>query len=273
MGDVLEESLYNKQPGQFDIINVRAKSFSANYSGSTIIRDSIFSIIRNYARKKGLSLEILRYPFKDEELWAFTFAKKGIIFLCINSELAMCKQIFAAAHELYHIHCYAEDIESDTITRGSLLDAKTVDDTEASQEDLEANAFAGLLLMPDSLLDEQIKLYGITGNEISVDDVLTLIELFAVPYKAVVLRLFENNLITKAKARALFNIDKEFIVERIKLTGKSLGWQRNSKETFFFGSLLDDMEFNKENELLTETRAESDRKKKKKKSKLFLDEC
>ena len=84
MGDVLEESLYNKQPGQFDIINVRAKSFSANYSGSTIIRDSIFSIIRNYARKKGLSLEILRYPFKDEELWAFTFAKKGIIFLCIN---------------------------------------------------------------------------------------------------------------------------------------------------------------------------------------------
>ena len=153
------------------------------------------------------------------------------------------------------------------------MDAKTVDDTEASQEDLEANAFAGLLLMPDSLLDEQIKLYGITGNEISVDDVLTLIELFAVPYKAVVLRLFENNLITKAKARALFNIDKEFIVERIKLTGKSLGWQRNSKETFFFGSLLDDMEFNKENELLTETRAESDREYLEKKSKLFLDEC
>lgn len=80
MGDIFEDSLFRKQPKQFDKINTRAKSFAANYCGTTIIRDSIFGIITNYARKRELPVEILRYPFKDEELWAFTFVKKERYF-------------------------------------------------------------------------------------------------------------------------------------------------------------------------------------------------
>ena len=259
MGDVFEESLFNKQPRQFNEIDVQARAFAANYCGNTIIRDSIFQIITNYARKRELSVEILRYPFKDEELWAFTFVKKGTLFLCVNSELSMCKQFFAAAHELYHIHCYTEDIEPGTITSGSLLESKTVDDRAMSQEDLEANAFAGLLLMPDNMLDEQIKMYGITGERISVDDILTLMELFALPFKAVVLRLAENHNITAAKAQNLLKTDASFVSERMKLTGKALGWQQNSKKLVHFGSLLDDMKNNRDKELLTDSREESDR--------------
>ena len=258
MGDIFEESLFHKQPKQFDKVNALAKAFAANYCGNIIIRDAIFGIIMNYARNRELSLEILRYPFHDEELWAFTFVKKRTLFLCVNSELAMCKQFFAAAHELYHIHCYAEDIDPDTITGGSLLDSKTVDDMAASQEDLEANAFAGLLLMPDNILNEQIRLYGITCGRLSTDDVLTLMELFALPFKAVVLRLAENHNISAAKARDLLKTDASFVQERIKRTGKALGWQQNSKELFYFGSLLDDMESNRDNELLTDSREKSD---------------
>ena len=162
MGDVLNESLFYKQIKQFERINELSKAFAANYCGNTILRESIFGIVSNYARKRELPLEVLRYPFKDDELWAFTFVKKGTIFLCVNTELPMCKQIFATAHELYHIHCYAEDINTSTITAGSLLDSKTFDEAAASQEDLEANAFAGLLLMPDSSLIEQFKIFGIS---------------------------------------------------------------------------------------------------------------
>lgn len=259
MGDIFEESLFSRQPGQFEKIDFQAKSFAANYCGNTIIRDSIFGIAANYARKRELPLEILRYPFKDEELWAFTFVKKGTLFLCVNSELAICKQIFAVGHELYHIHCYAEDIDPDTIASGSLLDSKTADDLAVSQEDLEANAFAGLLLMPDRILDEQTKIYGINCEKIWVDDVLTLMELFALPYKAAVLRLAENHNITPAKAGDLLKADASFISERIMLTGKALGWQQNSRELLYFGSLLDDMEYNSENDLLTDSREESDR--------------
>lgn len=259
MGDILKESLFGKQPKQFDKIDAQAKSFLANYCGSTIIRDSIFGIVANYARKRELPVEVLRYPFKDKELWAFTFVKNRTLFLSVNAELEMCKQIFAVAHELYHIHCYAEDIDPGTIARGSLLDSKTADDMAVSQEDMEANAFAGLLLMPDSILDEQLKLYGITGGAINVDDVLTLMELFALPYKAVVLRLVENHNITEAKARELLGTDAAFVIERIKLTGKALVWQQDSKDLSFFGSLLDDMKYNEENDLLTDSREESDR--------------
>ena len=256
---VFEESLFYKNPNKFEKVDSRAKAFAANYCGSSIIRDSVFVIIANYARKCELSLEILRYPFDDNELWAFTFVKKGTLFLCVNSELALSKQIFAAAHELYHIYCYAKDIDPDTIASGSLLDSRTVDDSVVSEEDLEANAFAGLLLMPDNIIDEQLKLYGIGCEKITVDDVLTLMELFALPYKAVVLRLAENHNITPSKAMELLKFDATFVHDRIMLTGKALRWQQNSREITYFGSLLDNLEYNSESDLLTDSRVEADK--------------
>ena len=155
MGDTFFENLFYKQEKQFEKINDLSKAFAVNYCGNTIIRESIFGIVSNYARKRELALEVLRYPFRDDELWAFTFVKKGTIFLCVNTELPMCKQIFATAHELYHIHCYAEDINTSTITSGSLLDSKTVDEVAATQEDLEEQwqQNSGSLLRYGSLLD------------------------------------------------------------------------------------------------------------------------
>lgn len=259
MGDMFFESLFYKQGKQFEKINDMSKSFAASYCGDTIIRESIFSIVSNYARKRELALEILRYPFKDDELWAFTFVKKGTVFLCVNTELPMCKQIFATAHELYHIHCYAEDINTSTITSGSLLDSKIFDEAAASQEDLEANAFAGLLLMPDARVIEQFKLFGISKDSISIDDVLTLMDLFALPYKAVVLRLMESGVIAEEKAQSLYQEDNKSIEVRMKLTGKAERWQQNSGCLLRYGSLLDNLTFNSEQELLVENREKSDK--------------
>jgi Zn-dependent peptidase ImmA (M78 family) len=258
MGDIFAESLYEKQNRKFEKINEQSKAFAVNYCGNTIIRDSIFGIVSNYARKRELSLEVLRYPFKDNELWAFTFIKKGTIFLCVNSDLPLCKQIFATAHELYHIHCYAEDINTSTIMGGSLLDSRTFDKEAVSQEDLEANAFAGLLLMPDSSLIEQFKIFGLSGEKIAVDDVLILMDIFALPYKAVILRLVESGLITHRKAQELIIIDSTGVSARIELTGRAKSWQQNSNHLLYYGSLLDNLAFNSKNELLTDTRESSD---------------
>ena len=259
MRNVFAESLYKKQNKQFEKINEQSKAFAVNYCGNTIIRDSIFGIVSNYARKRELSLEILRYPFKDDELWAFTFVKKGTIFLCVNTELPMCKQIFATAHELYHIHCYAEDINTNMITNGSLLESKTFDEAAATQEDLEANAFAGLLLMSDASLIEQFKMFGISKEKVKVDDVLVLMDLFALPYKAVILRLVETGAITEEKAQKLLQIDTDSISVRIELTGKAERWQQNTRHLLRYGSLLDNLAFNSEYELLRESREKSDK--------------
>lgn len=257
MGDTLTESLYSKQNKQFENIKVHAKSFAANYCGNVIIRDSIFSIVSNYARKKELSLEVLRYPFHDDELWAFTFVKKGTVFLCVNSDLPLCKQFFATAHELYHIYCYAENTNTSTIDSGSVLDSKTAGDIAVTQEDLEANAFAGLLLMPDTLLAEQISLYGIAKENISADDVLLLMDLFAIPYKAAVLRLMECGTISKQKAQRMLSVDSGTVQKRIDVLGRAKQWQK-SNDIIYFGSLNDNLDFNIQKGYLTEEREKSD---------------
>ncbi len=259
MADIISESLYKKQIVQFEKINELSKAFAVNYCGSTIIRDAIFGIVLNYARKRELSLEVLRYPFKDDELWAFTFIKKGTIFLCINSDLPICKQIFATAHELYHIHCYAEDINTSTITGGSLLYSRIFDEEATSQEDLEANAFAGLLLMPDTSLIEQFRMFGLSKENLDIDGIIVLMDIFALPYKAVVLRLVEFGILDERKAKELLRISKTYVADRIELTDKARKWQRNSNELIHYGSLLENIAFNSEHELLIDTRERSDK--------------
>jgi Zn-dependent peptidase ImmA (M78 family) len=67
--------------------------------------------------------------------------KRGCIFVTINTGLALNKQIFAAAHELYHIYRYVNDQKDDFAARGSLLTTKEADTPCTSEEDCEANAF------------------------------------------------------------------------------------------------------------------------------------
>ncbi|KHM52654.1 hypothetical protein NZ47_03375 [Anaerovibrio lipolyticus] len=260
MSDVLGTSLFKQQPEKFSEIAELAVLLSKEYCGTAIIRESIFVIVSNYARKKGLPLEILRFPTKDDELWAFTFVKKGIVFVYVNTRLALCKQFFAIAHEFYHIHCYKDDSEFSIISEGSLLDRKTVDEAAASQEDLEANAFAGLLLMPNNMIDEQMTIYGIEKENITIDDILLFMDLFAIPFKAVILRLVEHNVISEEKAYDILNTDSDMVNSRIEITGRAKQWQQNSSKLVYFGSLKDDIEYNTEKGFLSESREEADRK-------------
>lgn len=209
MRTVLNASLYENNPKRFQQICDLSRKFMGVYCVNSSIGENIFQVLSNYARRNDVTLEILRYPFQDDALWAFTFLKKGTIFVCINSELPQNKQVFAAAHELYHIHCYIEAVDQNTIRSGSLLDSKTVDEAANTQENIEANAFAALLLMPDYLLNEQMMLYSFPKSNVAVDDILALMDFFGTPYKAAVLRLYESNHISKATATELLSVPAE----------------------------------------------------------------
>ena len=82
-------------------------------------------------------------------------------------------------------------------------------------------------------------------------------DLFALPNKAVVLRLVESGVITEEKARNLYQEKSESIAIRIELTGKAEQWQQNSGSLLRYGSLLDNLAFNSEHELLVDSREES----------------
>ena len=97
--------LFKRNNKRFNQIKAAASGFSDLYIGCNIIQDDIFTVIENYARIKDIPLEWLRFPIDDSELCACTFIRGGRIFVMLNSALPMAKQIFAAAHELYHIRC------------------------------------------------------------------------------------------------------------------------------------------------------------------------
>lgn len=245
----IDQILFATQSERFRQIEDLVKRFLDDCKKNKIDCEDVFSVIRFYADEKDIPLEIMRYPFEDKELWAFTFLKKGTIFICVNSGLSLCKQFFAAAHELYHIYCFGEDTDQNIIRNGSLLKAENADGGSDDQEELEANAFAGLLLMPETAVCQQIDALGTDGRDVTQDDVLRMADIFAIPYKACALRLYECGVITRKKAIELYEIDRKTDTSETAPPRKVV-----------FGTLLENYRFNVEHGFLTESREESDKK-------------
>lgn len=241
---LLENCLYHCDRGKFNALKTKVTQFNVTCNGNNIVQDDIFNVIKNYARQNDIPLEILRYPIKDEDLCACTFLREGRIFVYINTELPLGKQIFAAAHELYHIYCYIEGNDPDFSQRGSILKAATIDDADVEAEDIAANAFAGLFLVSSEALRSQMMIYGIDSKNMKNRDIYTLMDIFAIPYKAMILRLYEEEIFGEKEAAAFLNISANQIEKEIALSGIGRRWQKTTADSFEFGSLEENLEVN-----------------------------
>ena len=134
-------------------------------------------MLENYAARHDMPFDMLRYPIGDAELCACTFIRQGRMFVMINSSLPLSKQIFAAAHELYHIYCYFEENDPVLLQSGSILESDTIDEEAKEIEDMAANAFAAILLAPKDRLDEQTGVYNLSYKNISVQTVLKIMDI------------------------------------------------------------------------------------------------
>ena len=241
MFKALESSLFVVDRTKFELIRQRANAFNSNYTGSNIIQDDIFHIMENYVFQHGMQLEIFRYPLGDADFCACTFIRSGRVFVVVNSAMTVSKQIFAAAHEFYHLYKYFEEYDPTYQQHGSILDSATMDEETTKLEDMEANAFAGLILAPTRSIQEQMGIYRIRRDSIRLKDILMMMEIYAIPYKAMVLRLFEDEIINEEKARDLFQITENEIIRQSNLTGRAKRWQRIDGD-ISFGSLNENMD-------------------------------
>lgn len=112
--------------------------------------------------------------------------------MAINSSIPVDCQVFAAAHELYHIW-YDEKAE--------IVPANIID--ESDRNELKANRFAAEFLVDEDLLLRELNMYSISGDSITIKDILRLSELFTVPYRTMAKRLYETGVYDK-KNRDLF---------------------------------------------------------------------
>lgn len=259
MCKVLDNSLYIKDHKRYVKISECVTSFNSIYNKNNIVQDDIFNVLENYVNRHDMPFELLRYPIGDAELCACTFIRQERMFVVINSAIPLSKQIFAAAHELYHIYCYLEEKDFALLQSGSILESDVIDDEAKELEDMEANAFAALLLAPKDRLEEQSVVYNISYKNVSVQVVLKIMDIFAIPYKAAVLRLFEEEKIDIKTAKKLLQVDNDVISRQIEVTGKASRWQEIPRGLIRFGSLSENMYELEQWESIRDERLESDK--------------
>ena len=260
MNSILDDSLYCRNEEHYLEIRNEARKFNLLFNGMNIVQDNIFSIIRNYGKREGYMIETLRYPVSDREFCACTFVLKGTIFVFVNSYIPLSEQIFASAHELFHIIRYIDGKDTAFSSRGSILKASSVDETISVKEDMEADSFASVFLVPSDFLLQQAEIYSIHKDRIQLRDILKLMDIFAVPFKPMVLRLYEDNFMNERKADDFLSLDSSVIEEEIQLSGISKRWQKTTPDLMEFGSLLEQMTINERMGYATESRIEEDRK-------------
>lgn len=183
---------------QCQLVDERAYNKTTEYNKhNDILGEQIFNIL-------SLNSRVLLYPLQDDDVWGF-FEKIGeYTFICINTSIEYDKQVFVAAHELYHL--WFNDPED-------LILASKIEETDPaiSIHELMANRFAAAFLIPTMLLNLEIKANKIDESHIEIQDIVRLSRIFLVPYRTMVKRLCEINKITESQRDDFLQLTEEHI--------------------------------------------------------------
>ncbi len=150
---------------------------------------NIMMIVRPLFNKKDYL--IIEVPFKDKEIGAICYKNDGSYgYTILNSSLPKISVNFALAHEIYHVF-YQERLS------GKRIELYMNEHYMEHEEEMSANLFAGILLMPTPSFVEMYKKFKSEENE--EDSCITvfckLMSYFEVPYMAAVIRAYELNLL------------------------------------------------------------------------------
>ena len=170
-----------------------------------ILGDQVFELLNQNCR-------VLFYPLEDEDVWGFFEKTHGQSFVCINTSIDFDKQVFTAAHELYHLWFNHEQ----ELILASELEERT---TNIPKHELKANRFAAEFLVPELLLRQEIRQRKIDDVKIDVNVVVRLARIFLVPYRTMAKRLAEINMISVAQCKDFLTLPED----EVSLIRKRLG--------------------------------------------------
>lgn len=188
-----------------------------------IIRDDVFNILE-------LNTKTLYYPCNDDEICAFIVKRMGKYFTFINTEIPLEKQVFAAAHELYHL--WYSNIDKWELLNSVILDNQIENNGELSREEAKANRFAAELLVPKSILTNELEIRKIRRDQVELKDIIGLMDVFLMPYKTIVRRLYEIEFIDGQQCKEFLLIPDRDENEGVMLWQKRLEiCNRNNERT------------------------------------------
>lgn len=217
------------------ILSIKEFITDKSLNSQPILRDGIFSLLEQYCT-------VLYYPQKDEEndgCHVKRLVNNEIVsFVFINTHKSIEKQVFTATHELGHILELSEYLK------------KNCPDFKPEMDEIAMNKFAALLLMPEGIFAEELqnnlKNYSTEDEKITLDDLiklsLYLMDFFFVPFKSVIIRMFELGYLSQDITEEIINNKEalEKINDYIKTLGyKRLGIRSEKKSIKDFAELLD----------------------------------
>ena len=180
-----------------------------------VIGTQIFSIL-------SLNARVFYYPLGKAGPWGITYMWgncSDIVtqkpFIAINTSIAEDAQVFAAAHELYHIWF---DQRAESIST-SILSETNGGGVQLDDAELKANRFAAEFLVDERILQQEMRIYSIDQKSVGIRDILQLSALFTVPYRTIVKRLNEINIINKNDCTKLLGMTERDIEQLRKKFG------------------------------------------------------
>ncbi|WP_054870963.1 ImmA/IrrE family metallo-endopeptidase [Caloranaerobacter sp. TR13] len=168
----------------------------------------IFSYIENI-----YDSYILLYPLKTRKIAGFTRKQGEIIQIFVNTSFSLSFQVFATAHELYHLIYLKEKSIDKFIVCNDQDISESIDDTGSNIEEIKANYFAAAFLMPRSVIEDRFSNFK-RKKYLEEDLVLKITELqyeYEIPYKTILKRLKELGIIGKKEFEKLKSYDEQIL--------------------------------------------------------------
>lgn len=187
-----------------EIKNIVKKDFLDFY-------DENISIIQNINLKIEEEFNIIKYPINNKELGGFVYKTDNNLFCFINSNQPRNFQNFVLIHEYYHI-IHDHNLEKNKINTVLLNEEESINSIERK-----ANYYASLMLL-ESLRENYNKF--INDRKFTLEETICyLIDLYKVPKKTILIRLFELGCINFDELYSNFNNDIDDLKEKFTKLG------------------------------------------------------
>lgn len=187
-------------------LEARLKKYYSNL-GMSSDKDvlNIMQIVRPSFRKKGYL--VVEMPFADKEIGALTYRGAALGYIVLNTSLPKVNVNFAICHEAYHVYFQKSSFRTK-------VEFSNEDYCE-QEEEIAANLFAGMLLMPETSIRFMYHKFKEESKGNELDTIIRLMNYYEAPYMAVLVRCYELGLSEQETVSCeMLNMDRDRIRER-----------------------------------------------------------
>jgi len=248
---LLKEAIKKTDPKLYEEVKKEVAYVRNELAGACdeAVRDSIFDMLDE-------QVKLIMFPVEDDDFCGFICKHKGEQFIYINTYLPLEKQIFAIGHEFYHL--IKDRNREFELLKSSILNQEG----DIEIEDKQANLFSALLLVPEESLLKQLNLLRVNNKKnLTMKKILKLMNTFAVPYKTIILRLYEIGMLSEEQTSKWLEIEdrnpKQGVLYEIYKYQIGEKWQTRTR-TVKLSNLKALIIDNDKEELLPEARIDSD---------------